>query len=275
MSGPDLESRIPVAHAAVTAQIPLFDAGFGAVRSDWKSDGSRVTPADIAISENIQAAILAAFPEDQFFSEELAEGDGDVVVTSRFSWVLDPIDGTNNFALGIPNCAIALALCEDGEPVYGVIYDFGRKRLLHGGPGRGVYDGEVEAKVSDAAAGAQAIIGFHSPVERGRYPGHAEAIVGAYKIRGLGSSTLHLAYTAIGLIDGTVDHNVKLWDIAAAIPLVRGAGGEVRFLGPSPLPLRRFSLAMDRIFYVAGKASMCDALQAALESAGAPRASDD
>ena len=125
------DRRIALAQSAVAAQIPLFDQGFGAVESDWKSDGTRVTSADLAISQNLQDAILAVFPADQFFSEELAEVR-EIAVTSRFSWILDPIDGTNNFALGIPNCAIALALCEDGEPIYGVIYDYGRRRILRG-----------------------------------------------------------------------------------------------------------------------------------------------
>lgn len=268
---PPLARRIELARTLVTSQIPVFDASFGAVPSEWKPDGSRVTSADLAISANLRRALLAAFPEDQFCSEELAEDECPLTLTSAYVWMVDPIDGTNNYALGIPSCAIALALFAHGEPVYGVIYDYGRKRLIYGGPGHGVFDGDAPARVSLAPAGVRSIIGFHSPVERGRYPGHAEAIINAFKIRGMGSSTLHLAYTAIGLLDGTVDHNVKLWDIAAAIPLVRAAGGEVRFLGRSPLPLRTFDLNMARIFYVAGSAAMCDALGRILTAEELPR----
>jgi myo-inositol-1(or 4)-monophosphatase len=81
--------------------------------------------------------------------------------------------------------------------------------------------------------------------------------VRASKIRSLGSSTLHLAYVAVGILDGTIDHNVKIWDIAAAIPLVQAGGGEVHFLTPSPVPLREFDLKMGRIFYLAGSPAMC------------------
>ena len=81
------------------------------------------------------------------------------------------------------------------------------------------------------------------------------------KIRGLGSSTLHLAYVAVGILDGTVDHNVKIWDIAAAVPLCLAGGGEVQFLNGAQFPLQTFDLKMGRIFYVAGNASVCRRLR--------------
>ena len=259
-----LVQRIAAAKVAVLAQTELFHREFGLAASQWKSDGSRVTAVDHAISENIHRAILAQFPDDQFFSEELADGTGPWAVTSRFSWILDPIDGTNNYANGLAHCAISLALCDAGEPVYGVIYDLARRQLVHGGPGFGVWDGDRAAGVKQDPPHAQTLIAFHSPMEVARYPGHAEAIVAQFKVRALGSSTLHLAYVAIGVLDGTVDHNVKIWDIAAALPLVRAGGGEVQFLREPPVPLRQFDLKMPRIFYVAGNADICRRLRAVL-----------
>ena len=135
MSSPELLARIAAAKLAVLAQTELLHREFGRAESKWKSDGTRVTAVDVAISENIFRELGALFPADQFFSEELAETDAPIPVTAHFSWVLDPIDGTNNFALGIPHCAISLALCEHGEPVYGVVYDLSRRVLMHGGPG--------------------------------------------------------------------------------------------------------------------------------------------
>jgi myo-inositol-1(or 4)-monophosphatase len=76
--------------------------------------------------------------------------------------------------------------------------------------------------------------------------------LGQFKIRGLGSATLHLAYVAAGLFDGCVDFNVKIWDLAAAIPLVRAAGGEVTFINGEQLPMKSFNLKMGKIVYVAG-----------------------
>ena len=89
----------------------------------------------------------------------------------------------------------------------------------------------------------------------------ADAILGQFKIRGLGTATLHLAYVAAGLLDGCVDFNVKIWDLAAAIPLVLAAGGEVSFLNGEQFPMRQFDLKMKRIVYCAGSPAMCARLR--------------
>jgi myo-inositol-1(or 4)-monophosphatase len=89
----------------------------------------------------------------------------------------------------------------------------------------------------------------------------ATGVLSQFKIRGLGSATLHLAYVAAGILDGCVDYNVKIWDLAAAIPLVRAAGGEVHFLNGAQLPMKQFDLKMGHIIYVAGAAPMCTRLR--------------
>ncbi len=261
MPAPELLARIAAAERAVLAQTELLHREFGRAESRWKSDGTRVTAVDVAISENIFRALGNEFPQDQYFSEELAETDAPIPVTAQFSWVLDPIDGTNNFALGIPHCAIALALCENGEPIYGWVYDLSRRSLLKGGPGFGVFDGDRAIRVSTAPDSKETLIGFHSPFDKTLLP-MATGILSHYKIRGLGSATLHLAYVGAGLLDGCVDYNVKIWDLAAAIPLVRGGGGEVRFLNGAQVPMRTFDLKMKRIVYVAGSPARCDRLEA-------------
>jgi myo-inositol-1(or 4)-monophosphatase len=224
-----------------------------------------VTAVDIAISENIVRELGAQFPDDNYFSEELTHAEAPIPLTSRFAWVLDPIDGTNNYATGIAHCAISLGLLEAGRPVYGVVYDLARRNLIHGGPGFGVKDGERDVRVKTEPLQPQSMIGFHSPYDK-RYAHHAQTLVENIKIRGLGSSTLHLAYVAVGILDGTVDHNVKIWDIAAAVPLCLAAGGEVQFLNGEQFPLRQFDLKMGRIFYVAGNKSVCARLRELLEA---------
>jgi len=248
---PELLQRIEAAKAAVLSQTELLHREFGRVESRWKSDGTRVTAIDIAISENIFGLLRSAFPGDQMFSEELPEGESPIAVTSRFGWILDPIDGTNNFALGIPHCAISLGLIEHGNPAYGVVYDFSRRILMHGGEGFGAFDGERPMRVSTEKPNPEMLIGFHSPSDKSQLPG-ADAILMHFKIRGLGSATLHLAYVAAGLFGGAVDFNVKIWDLAAAIALCRAAGGEILFLNGEQLPVRLFDLKMARIVYVAG-----------------------
>lgn len=257
---PEAQARAKAAREAVLAQRDYLHAQLGKVESRWKSDGTRVTPADIAISEGIRDYLGQRFPEDQFFSEELSDPGAPIRVRSRFAWILDPIDGTNNFALGIPHCAIALGLVEDGMPIYGAIYDLSRRVLLHGGPGFGAWDGDRPCRVPESPPTPDSLIGFHSPYDKALVE-RAKGVLSQFKIRGLGSATLHLAYVAAGLLDGAVDYNVKIWDLAAAIPLCIAAGGQVRFLNGPQLPVRQFDLRMPRIIYVAGSPAMCDRLE--------------
>jgi myo-inositol-1(or 4)-monophosphatase len=264
MSSPDLLDRIAAAKHAVLAQTEFLHREFGRVQSLWKSDGTRVTAADIAISEGIFRELGALFPADEYLSEELGDGSAPITLRARFAWVLDPIDGTNNYATGIPYCAISLALLEHGLPVYGVIYDLSRRTLLHGGPGLGAWDGDAPVRVNTDTPVAQRMLGFHSPMDK-RFSPHATLLVERFKIRGLGSSTLHLAYVGAGLLDATVDHNVKVWDIAAAVPFCLGAGGDVRYLNGPLFPLRVFDLKMARVPFVAGSAAVCDELEALLK----------
>ena len=263
MSVPGLDLRIAAARKAVLGQADLMHREFGRVESKWKHDGTRVTAADVAISENIARELLAQFPGDQFLSEELATLTV-IPVTADFAWVLDPIDGTNNFALGIPACAISLGLSYRGELVYGTIYDLSRRMLMHGGPGYGAWDGERPVRVLSTPPHKESIIGMHSPHNKAYLP-LASAVLEQFKIRGLGSATLHLAYVAAGLLDGSVDYNVKIWDLAAAIPLCRAAGGEVHFLKGTPLPLRQFDLKMPGLVYAAGSPVMCARLRGLME----------
>jgi len=251
MSLSEIEQRIEVAKRAVMAETELLHREFGRARSELKYDGTKVTPVDIAISQHLQEAITRAFPADQFFSEELTPTDLPTPVTSRFCWVCDPIDGTNNYANGISHCAISLGLVENGLPVYGVIYDLARRKLIHGGPGRGVWDGDQPARARAEAPGGQSLIGFHSPVEK-VYAAEGKRILESFKIRGLGSSTLHLAYVAIGLLDGVVEHNNRLWDIAAACALIGESGAAIHYFANPPFPMKEFTLKAPRVQYVTG-----------------------
>jgi myo-inositol-1(or 4)-monophosphatase len=250
-----LRPRIAAALRIVQGQTARLHRDFARVRSRWKADGTRVTTADLAISAAILRQLRLAFPGDQGFSEELVQVRQPVPVTSEFCWVLDPIDGTNNYAAGIPFCAISLGLLRDGQPVYGVVYDFARRVLIHGGPGLGAWDGKRRVRVRASEPRPGSLVGFHSPYDRKLIPSAAR-LIEHFKIRGLGSSTLHLAYVGIGLMDGVADHNVRVWDIAAACAIALGGGAKIEFLRNGPFPLRAFSVQLPRIHYVAGNPKM-------------------
>ena len=259
-SNHEIDQRIAAALAAVSAETELMHREFGRARSELKYDGTKVTAVDIAISQNIQAAISTQFSADQFFSEELSPTETAIPVTARFCWVLDPIDGTNNYVNGISHCAISLALLENGEPAYGVIYDLARRVLIHGGPGRGLFEGSRPARARGEAPNSHSLIGFHSPSDK-RHAMEGKQLIENFKIRGLGSSTLHLAYAAIGLLDGVVDHNNKVWDIAAACALCAEAGIKIHYLENPPFPMRTFTLLAPRVQYAAGLPAMVQRLR--------------
>jgi len=254
-AAPELLARIQAARAVVLGQVEFFHREFGRAKSRWKADGSPVTTADLAISENVARALLARFEQDQVFSEELEDSTAPLPVTAKYCWVLDPIDGTNNYAIGLSHCAISLGLLCDGVPVYGVIYDGARRVLMHGGPGFGVWDGERRTDLratQDLRFGPGSLVGFHSPYES-RYAGQAAVLAEAVKLRALGASALHIAYVAVGLFDGVVDHNVKIWDIAAAVPMLLAAGGTIHYVTPPPFPLCSFDVNMGRIVCVVAR----------------------
>ena len=263
----ELQRRAAAARRIVMAQAGRMHRGFGRAQATLKTDGTRVTAADLAISAAVLARLHAAFPGDQAFSEELPVAPPAPALTARFCWVLDPIDGTNNYAAGIPFCAISLALLECGRPVYGVVYDLARRTLIHGGPGAGAVDGGRPARVRPEPPHEHSLVAVHSPYEPRMVP-QAAAMLAGFKTRGLGSSALHLAYVGIGLLDGVLDHNVRFWDIAAAHAIALGGGAEIHYFRNNPFPLRRLDPDPPRIHYLAGNTAICRRMQRLLRASG-------
>jgi myo-inositol-1(or 4)-monophosphatase len=264
-TSPELSQRIAAGRDAVLSQVAFFHAQFGRATSHWKHDGSRVTDADIAISTAIFDALRAKFPGDDLFSEELAVGENPFPRRGEWSWVLDPIDGTNNYALGIPVTAISLGLLRDGEPVYGFLYDLGRRSLFHGGPGQGVWDGDERLQPTFGRSGRhERIVATHSPIHESYLP-LATTILTEYKLRGFGSGALHLTYAALGMIDACMDFTVKVWDIAAAAAIARETGAPLHFWSASPFPLQQFDLKMKALQYCAGSPEVVAEMKALAE----------
>ena len=260
-----LRHRINAGRVAVKAQTAFFGRQFGQVASEWKADDTRVTFADFAISENVFAALRRDFAEDDYCSEEANPLDEVLTLGAGFAWVIDPIDGTNNYALGFPVCAISLALLHDGMPVYGFIYDYSTDALLEGGAGFGLQRNQKTMNRDRMAADAQTMLGLHFPIDL-ELLDKLKPLLAKYRVRCLGSGALSAAYVATGYLTGVVDFRVKVWDIAAAYALFAGAGVAFRFLEASPFPLRAFHPQMDFCPYLAGTAAVCEELQAQLRS---------
>jgi len=258
-----LRHRINAGRVAVKAQTAFFGRQFGQVASEWKADDTRVTFADFAISENVFAALRRDFAEDDYCSEEANPLDEVLTLGAGFAWVIDPIDGTNNYALGFPVCAISLALLHDGMPVYGFIYDYSTDALLEGGAGFGLQRNQKTVNRDRMAADAQTMLGLHFPIDL-ELLDKLKPLLAKYRVRCLGSGALSAAYVATGYLTGVVDFRVKVWDIAAAYALCAGAGVAFRFLEASPFPLRAFHPQMDFCPYLAGTDAVCEELQCQL-----------
>jgi len=258
-----LRHRINAGRVAVKAQTAFFGRQFGQVASEWKADDTRVTFADFAISENVFAALRRDFAEDDYCSEEANPLDEVLTLGAGFAWVIDPIDGTNNYALGFPVCAISLALLHDGMPVYGFIYDYSTDALLEGGAGFGLQRNQKTMNRDRMAADAQTMLGLHFPIDL-ELLDKLKPLLAKYRVRCLGSGALSAAYVATGYLTGVVDFRVKVWDIAAAYALCAGAGVAFRFLEASPFPLRAFHPQMDFCPYLAGTDAVCEELKCQL-----------
>lgn len=254
-----LKDRAEFARKAVAEFIPFFGERFGRVASQWKYDGSRVTEADLAISQALQSAIEARYPEDAYLSEELDSGKGKMEVRERFAWLVDPIDGTNNFARGIPACSISVALLENGLPVYGVIYDHMSRLLFHGGPGFGAWIEDEEARFSEGSPSDQSIVGCQHCGTDTSIPDD-DALQKRFKIRNLGSSAIQLAYVTVGWTDGVIAHKVNSWDIAAGIAMLTAVEGRVHYFGSDPFPIREFDVRNPSFGYLAGPPRMVEAM---------------
>jgi len=247
-----LKHRVNAARVALRNQTEFFSNLRGQVSSEWKADDTRVTFADFAITEKLFAELRRSFPGDQLLSEESVPMDEVVELDSRYAWVLDPIDGTNNYALGMPCCAISLALLKEGRPVYGLIFDGGTGELLEGGPGQPLrVNGRKVTRLPGNFDRRGGMVALHFPLPAGRAR-QLEYLMEHYRVRSLGSAALHLAYVALGRIDGALDERVRPWDIAAAVCLLEAAGVAIHYLDEQPFPLQKLEMQGPFIRYMAG-----------------------
>ena len=149
----------------------------------------------------------------------------------EFIWIIDPLDGSLNYSRGIPLCCISISLWSGDNPIFGFVYDFNRNELFKGFVGKGAWLNEKPITVGEVKEKKQAILCTGLPIstdfsEKALHEFTSE--LAAYKkIRLLGTAALSLAYVASGRVDVYKENNIKIWDVAAGIALVRSAGGFV------------------------------------------------
>lgn len=230
-------------------------------RMDYASEVDGLAEAEIV------KELRRAHPGYAILGEEGgAQGQG------RFTWVIDPLDGTSNYLHGFPHWCVSIALVEGGEPVHGVVFDPLRNELFTASRGSGAVLNDRRIRVSERKdlAGAMLITGF-PPRERPRAPAQLECVRellrDAEDVRRTGSAALDLAYVACGRADGYFEAGVQPWDIAAGALLVREAGGRIcDFRGAS---LGRMDVAPARgAQIVAGNVKLVEPLQKTIVSSG-------
>lgn len=150
-------------------------------------------------------------------------------IESKLTWIVDPLDGTVNFVRGIGGCSVSLALFKESEPIFGVIGEFPSCKLFWGGRKFGSYDGNNSIYVSDISAKSQSVIcsGFPSRFDfNSRDLLWISDVLSNYaKVRMLGSASISLIQVAKGSAEAYAERNIMLWDVAAGLAIIEGAGG--------------------------------------------------
>lgn len=208
---------------------------FRHVGFEQKLDDERVTEADRAVQQLIHDAVRAAFPHDGFIGEEAA--DAKVFTeqpTAEYCWIVDPIDGTNNYSIGLPFWCVSIGVFRDGQPCIGVVHDPLRDETHHAMIGAGCYRNDDPLAVLTTPLGPNTHYGMPSLIVP-PFPAYAARWFERYKCRDLGAIALQLAYVAAGYLHWTLGFRSKLWDIAAAAALVLEAGGRITALDGTPL----------------------------------------
>lgn len=211
-----------------------------------------------------------ATPDYAILGEE--SGPLNTGARQKFTWVIDPLDGTSNFLRGIPHFCVSIALCDNGEPINGVIFDPIRNEIFAASRGAGTVLNDKRVRVADRKdlGGAMLITGF-PPRERERAGAQLKCVESvlhdAEDIRRTGSAALDLAYVACGRADAYFEAGLKPWDIAAGALMVREAGGKVvDFRGRPSGPMDNRGLVGRPL--VAGNLKICDALQKRIVDSG-------
>jgi len=222
---PDLAFALELADLADAVSLPRFRAAD--LRVDTKPDRTHVTDADLAVERRLRERIEAERPGDGFFGEE-SGGAG----TGERRWILDPIDGTANFLRGVPNWATLISLEVDGEPTLGVVSApaFGSRWWAETGSGSWARSRDEQPRrmhVSGVGELADASLSFQS-IGQWRDAGRIEAMLAlaerVWRDRAYGDMWSYMLL-AEGLLDIVAEFDVKPYDLAALVPIVREAGG--------------------------------------------------
>ena len=236
MTDPILEPYLKVALAAAHAagEIQLRNQGTDLGIDTKSSDSDLVTRTDRECEARIREIILGAFPDHAILGEE-AGNQGE----SQYQWIVDPLDGTVNYAHGFPFYCVSVALEVDGVPSVGVVFDATRNEMFTALRGGGAFLNGQPIRVSSAdQLSGRAMLATGFPYD----PAFAVQVLETFKrflgfglpIRRPGAAALDLCYVACGRLDGFWEYKLNAWDVAAANLIILEAGGTVTNFAGGP-----------------------------------------
>ena len=187
-----------------------------------------VTEVDKRSEAKIIEIIKSEFPSHNILSEEI----GAINEDSDVKWIIDPIDGTINYAHGIPICCVSIGIEKAGEIVMGGIYNPFSEELFFAEKGKGSDLNDKKIKVSNESVLEKSLLVTGFPYNTGNNPNKPVEVFSAFvnkdiPIRRLGSAALDICWTACGRFDGFWEYNLNAWDVAAGYVILTEAGGKV------------------------------------------------
>lgn len=187
-----------------------------------------VTQADYASDKAIQNIIKQYFPGDGIVSEESPE----IKSGSEYKWIIDPIDGTVNFAHGIPICCVSIGIQKDDEMFMGAVYNPLMNEFYFAEKSKGAFLNNIPIKVSNQKQLLKSclVTGFpytYLDTPNGPLTVFSKLIRKGVPVRRLGSAAIDLCWVASGRFDGFYEHQLHAWDSAAGYLIVEEAGGKV------------------------------------------------
>lgn len=197
-----------------------------------KGDINLVTEADLASEKLIIERIKSYYPKHSILAEESGEA---VVIGGELNWkwIIDPLDGTTNYAHGYPCFCVTIALEHEGEIVIGVTFDPTRNELFAAERGKGATLNNKPIRVSDTEKLSESLIvtGFpYNFKEKENFAQHlTDFLLYSRGVRRDGSAAIDMAYVACGRFDGFWEEGLNPWDVAAGVLLIEEAGGQVSY----------------------------------------------
>lgn len=213
-----------------------------ALKVDKKGPIDLVTAADLHVEREFRQLIESRFPSHTVLGEE--QGSGQAAAASRHRWIIDPIDGTTNFAHGLALFCASIALEIDGQIAVGVVYDPIAEELFTAERGAGARLNGAPIRVSPCGRLIDALLctGFPYTVhaDRQKMVDVFEEFLGtAQGVRRLGSAALDLCYVGAGRLDAFWEQKLQPWDMAAGVLIVEEAGGRISDYAGAPVDMWR------------------------------------